>query len=232
MLPAAKRRKNKAHGASRGWTLEMNKPRRGARKATSQAPEAYFTTSRLRQTVGRADRSRGNRRSQAYLWQLGCCGEIGPRRLHRLGRRARGLRPVKGPVCSRCPDSEACQSGSQAASPAEYSRRRTRRKPHRGCRDHMGGVRGDPRLRQPMAYANHAAGSDRGMCVGHPCLAAREMAPLHQGRLKKARSLIGGPGYPFPKGSSSDGLCCVNNSAPFSVTCISSSRRIPNSPRM
>lgn len=37
---------------------------------------------------------------------------------------------------------------------------------------------------------------------------------------------------PEPNGFSSDGLCGVNNSAPFSVMCMSSSRRIPNSPRI
>ena len=37
--------------------------------------------------------------------------------------------------------------------------------------------------------------------------------------------------HPFPNGSSSDRLCAVNSSAPFSVMCMSSSRRIPNSPR-
>jgi hypothetical protein len=35
----------------------------------------------------------------------------------------------------------------------------------------------------------------------------------------------------FLKGSSREGLCGVNNSAPSSVMCISSSRRMPNSPR-
>ncbi len=40
------------------------------------------------------------------------------------------------------------------------------------------------------------------------------------------------PSHPFPNGSSSDGLCGVNSSAPSSVMCISSSRRIPNSPRI
>ena len=38
--------------------------------------------------------------------------------------------------------------------------------------------------------------------------------------------------YRLPNGCSSDGLCGVNSSAPFSVTCISSSSRMPNSPRM
>src|SRR5580692_4409621 len=35
-----------------------------------------------------------------------------------------------------------------------------------------------------------------------------------------------------PNGSSSDGLCGVNSSAPLSVMCMSSSRRMPNSPGM
>jgi Domain of unknown function (DUF4440) len=38
--------------------------------------------------------------------------------------------------------------------------------------------------------------------------------------------------YSFANGLSSDELCGVNNSAPPSVMCMSSSRRMPNSPRM
>ena len=38
--------------------------------------------------------------------------------------------------------------------------------------------------------------------------------------------------YMAQKGCSIDRLCAVNSSAPFSVMCISSSSRTPNSPRM
>jgi len=45
-------------------------------------------------------------------------------------------------------------------------------------------------------------------------------------KIQKAHS------YPFPNGSSSDKGCGVNSSAPFSVMCMSSSMRTPNSPRI
>ena len=49
---------------------------------------------------------------------------------------------------------------------------------------------------------------------------------------QKYTALDSHPSHAFPNGSSSDGLCGVNSSAPFSVMCMSSSSRTPNSPRI
>ncbi len=177
----------------------------------------------------RADRSARNKRTQHvcgsvdgvaksdrgdYIdWDAGCEGYV----------------QSKAQYIPVSPYSHACETGSQPAKPAEYSVGRTPRKPHRGCRNHMGGVRGDPRLRQPVANANYAAGSGWKPVrwVSSPGFMAQNGAAPRRSTKAAAE-----PGHPFPNGSSSDGLCGVNNSAPFSVTCISSSRRIPNSPRM
>jgi hypothetical protein len=64
------------------------------------------------------------------------------------------------------------------------------------------------------------SGLNRALCIRHA-----KPTPLRQAELRSRLCHL-------PKGSSSDGLCGVNNSAPPSIMCMSSSRRMPNSPGM
>lgn len=151
--------------------------------------------------------------------------ESGTRGLFRDSAREHCCRYTQIQVFPHLARSKACQ----------HPTRRTIWKLGLRRRRDLGRLCRHPELRQPLASSGQSSRPARNMRFGNAGVAPCQVAPVGESLMlaKHPPKRLESPPHAFlPNGSSKDGLWGVNNSAPFSVTCRSSSRRMPNSPRM